>query len=397
MVNPGRLNPGRLARPGRRARSARSRPDAYDFQLIRMAGTVAAVWQLALLIQVLAYLPDYRHPAAVLGIWLGLLAAAAWLVPRARAGALSGREAAAAVAIAITAVALVGWERRMHGTPGTVDWSVAGTGWLLSLVAVSRPAWLWVCGAAGVFAAHAVFAIPELGTGPLGLSRLAATAYTLVVILAVFAALRPAVRAYAAVAARRAALVSQSAAEGAAAAAVRADRRARLLLLESEALPMLRGIAAGSLDAADPEVRGRCARYAATLRRALADRAAGASGLLAELEPALRSAAARGLTAEVQVVGDPGLPSREVASATLAVVDGVLRALPPHPVTVTVLASGADVELYVTFAQPPRQTGLTPETLSRAGPAAAGWSAAVDVEASGAGCLEVRWRKEDAA
>jgi hypothetical protein len=394
-----------MVRLGRRDRaapvSADTGPaaDAYDFQLTRMVGTVAAVWQLALLIQVLVYLPDYRQPAAVLGVWLGLLAAAGWLIPRARAGGLSGREALAAVAIAVAAVAVVGWERRMHGTPGTVDWSVAGSSWLLALVAVSRPAWLWVTGAAGVFAAHAVFAVPDLGTRPLGLSRLAATAYTLVVVLAVFAALRPAVRAYAAVAARRAALVSRSAAEGAASAAVRADRRERLALLEAEALPLLRGIADGSLDAADPEVRRRCGRFAATLRRALTDRAGGgAGGLLADLEPALRSAAARGLPAEVQVVGDPGRPSRAVADATAAAVDRVMQALPPHPVTVTVLAGRADVELYVTFARPPRGT---PEPAGGAAaaavPAAAGWRAAVDVDDSGAGCLEVRWRKEAAA
>jgi hypothetical protein len=386
----------RLAARGSPARPARPEPDAYDFQLIRMVGAVAAVWQLGMLIQVLIYLPDYRQPTVLLGIWLGLLAAAAWLVPRAREGGLSGREAMAAVAIAIAAVALVGWERRMHGSPGTVDWSVAGTGWLLALVAVSRPAWLWICGSAGVFAAHAVFTIADLGTGPLGLSRLAVTAYTLIVVLAVFAALRPAVRACAAVAARRAELVNRSAAESAAAAAVRADRQQRLALLEAEALPTLRGIGDGSLDPADPEVQARCARDAAALRRALADRAGGATSLLAELEPALRSAAARGLTAEVQVVGDPGLPSREVAAATLAAVDSVLRALPPHPVTLTVLAAGAEVELYVTFARPPL---ADPELAGRAGgaAAAAGWRAAVDVEDTGAGCLEVRWPKQAAA
>ena len=88
----------------------------------------------------------------------------------------------------------------------------------------------------------------------------------------------------------------------------------------------------------DPDVRQRCASYAATLWRALVDRADDPGGLLAELAPVLSLARDRGTLAEVQVVGDPGAPPREVTSATVAAVDGVLRALPPHPVTLTVLA-----------------------------------------------------------
>jgi hypothetical protein len=57
-------------------------------------------------------------------------------------------------------------------------------------------------------------------------------------------------------------------------AAIGEVRRARLGLLEMEALPLLRGIADGSLDPSDHTVRDQCARHAATLRRALVDRAA---------------------------------------------------------------------------------------------------------------------------
>ena len=155
-------------------------------------------------------------------------------------------------------------------------------------------------------------------------------------------------------------------------------------------------MADGSLDPADPGVRERCARHAAALRRALAGRAPQAAGLLAELQPALSAAQARGLPLEIQVLGDPGQPGRAVADATLAAVDGMFRALPPHPVTLTVLASEDDVELYVAFAHPPRGT---PEVSGLTGsvPAAAGWRAAVDVDETGAGCLEVRWRKQEAA
>jgi hypothetical protein len=212
------------------------------------------------------------------------------------------------------------------------------------------------------------------------------------VVLVVFAALRPTWRTQAGMAARRALLASRSVAERAAAAAVHEDRRRRLTLLEADALPLLRGIADGTLDPADSEVRDQCARHAATLRRALVDRARDAEGLLAELDPALRAARARGLPVEVQVVGDPGRPTPEVAAATLAVVDGIMRALPPHPVTLTILASEDDVELYVSFGMPPQATPDVLE-LRRSVPVIARWRATVDVGDTGAGCLEVRWWK----
>lgn len=364
---------------------------AYESQLPRMAAAVAAVWQVAVLIPVVIYLPDYRQTAVPVIVWLGMMAAGLWLVPRARASGLTAAEAAAAVAVAVAAVILVGWERRAHGATGTVDWSVFGTGWLLALVALSRPAWAWVSGALLVFLAHAVFVIRVLGMTPLALTRLTAAAFILVVILVIFAAIRPTMRAEAGIAARRAALASRSEAERAAADAVREDRRHRLALLEVDALPLLREIADGALDPADDQIRERCARHAAALRRALADQAPNGSGLLAELEPAVRAARARGLPVEVQVVGDPARPAREVAAATAMAVDRLMTVLPPHPVVLTVLASGSETELYLTFDRPPR---AAPDVaaLQRDVPAVARWSAAVDVAGTGAGCLEVRWR-----
>ena len=226
-----------------------------------------------------------------------------------------------------------------------------------------------------------------------GLTRLTASVYTLAVILIIFAAIRPTVRTQAGIAVRRAALASRSAAERAAVAAIREDRHERLALLEMEALPLLRGITDGTLDATDSAVRERCARHAATLRRSLTDRARnGLGGILPALEPALRAASARGLLVDVQMVGDPGAPMPEVAAATLAAVEGVISALPPHPVTLTVLAPADDVEFYVTFSEPPR-TAPDLKRAARNVPAAACWRAAVTVDETGAGCLEVCWRR----
>ena len=366
--------------------------DAYEAELPRMAGMVAAFWQLTLLIQVVSYLPDYRYPAVPIAVWLGMLVAAVWLVPRARTGRFAGPEALVAIAVAITAVALVGWDRRVHGAGGTADWSVIGTGWLLALVAMCRPAWVWGSAAVLVVAAHAILTIHVLGVTPLCLARLAATGYTVVVILVVFAALRPAVRTYAAMATRRAELASRSAAERAAAAAVHEDRLGRLALLEQQVLPLLRDIATGTLDLADGEVRARCGRQAAALRRALLDRPQHGGLLLADIAPALSAARARGVPMEVRVVGDPGRPPTEVAGATLAAVSGVVNALPPHPVTLTVLASEDGVEMYMTFDKPP-QAAPDVTGLARKVPATSAWRATVDVDDSGAGCLEIRWRK----
>jgi hypothetical protein len=365
--------------------------EAYESEVPRMVAAVAVIWQATLLVQVLAFLHDYRQPAVPIAVWLGLSAAACWLVPRARHPGLTRADAAIAVAVAVAAVVAIGWDRRAHGAGGSVDWSVVGTGWVLALLALSRPAWEWICGALLVLAAHSYFILHLFGLTQLSLARLSSSAYVLAVVLIVFAALRPTWRTQARMAARRALLASRSAAERAASAAVQRDRRRRLALLEVEALPLLRGIAAGTVDPAAQEVKERCARHAATLRRALTDRAQRAEGLLAELEPALRAARARGLPVEVQVVGNPGRPIREVAGATLAAVESVLSVLPPHPVTLTVMASGDDVELYVAFDRPPRDTPDVTE-LRRTVPAIARWRATVDIGDTGAGCLEVRWR-----
>jgi hypothetical protein len=366
--------------------------DAQESELSRAVALVAAVWQVTVLIQVIIYASAFRHPALSFAVWLGLLGAAVWLLPRAGARGLTGAESAGAIAIAVAAVAAIGWDRRLHGAAGSVDWSVVGTAWLLAIVAVSRPAWEWISGALLVFAAHAVFVIRILSVTSLGLARLAVTVYSLAVILVVFAALRPTWRTEARMAARRALLASRSAAERAAAAAVAADQHGRLALLEMEALPLLRGIAEGEVDPDNWEVMQRCARHAAALRNALIDSAPDPGGLLAGLAPAMRIAEARGVLVEVQVVADPGRPAPEVVRATAAAVGRVLTELPPQQTILTVVGSAQDVELYLIFGTPPRGrpdlSGLDGRVL-----AGARWRATVDLDDSGTGCLEVRWHE----
>ena len=360
--------------------------------LQRMVGTMAVILPLAALIQALANLHDYYQPAVAVVVWLAVLAAGAWLVPRIGTGALTRGESAAAVTIAVAAVAAIGWEHRPRIGSGTVDLAILGTVWLLVPVALSRPARAWIPGALAVFAVHAALLIRVAGASPMSLAKVAAAGYILAGILIAFAAVRPTLAMHTHMAARRAALASRSEAERAAAAAVQQDRRSRLALLEVEALPLLHGIADGTLDPADADVRERCARHAAALRHSLTDRAPSADWLVAGLAPALQAASARGLLVDLQVIGDPGLPAPEVARAVLTATGAALSALPPQQVTLTVLASGGEVELYLTFSAPMR---VIPDValFGQDVPATAHWRATVTAEPAGTGCLEIGWRK----
>lgn len=365
--------------------------DTAEFGLLRMVRVLAVILPSAALIQALGNLHDYRQPAVAVAVWLTVLATSVWLAPRTRADGLTRAEAAAAVLIAVAAVAVIGWVHRAHYPSGSVDLVILGTVWLLALVALSYPAWIWLPGALVVFAVHAALLTHALGANPLTLSQLEVVGYILANVLIAFAALRPTIAVYTAMITRRASLASRSRAERAAAAAVLEDRRSRLALLEMDALPLLRGIADGTVDPSAGEVRERCARHAAALRHSLTDRAPHGGGLVAGLEPALQAAKTRGLLVHVQVLGEPGIPEPPVAQAILAAVDAVISALPPQQVVLTVMASGDGVELYMTFGEPPR---VIPDVarFGRDVPAAARWRASVTAEQTGvAECLEISW------
>ena len=350
----------------------------------------------ALLIQAAASPGDYLLPVVPVLVWLGVLAAAGWLVPRACSRGLGPAEALAAIGVAVAAVAAIGADHRAAAAPIDVNWTILGTIWLLALAALSRPARVWLPGALLIFGVQAVFVLRSLGGSPLGLTRVTAAGYAALIVPTLFAALRPALRTHAAMAVRRAGLASRTAAERAAVSAIQDDRLDRLALLEAEALPLLSGMANGTLDPADDAVRERCARNAATLRQALVDRAEQAGGVLAGLAPALDAARARGLQVQVQVVGDPGRPGPAVTRATLGALHEVLSSLPRQPVTLTILAVSGAVELYLTFGQAPVRrwdlAALRPDV-----PPQAGWAATADAGDSGPGCLEIRWRTEGRA
>jgi hypothetical protein len=370
--------------------------DTADIGLMRLVRALAVVMPSLALVQVLAAPGDYRQPAAAIVVWLAVLGAGAWLVPRVRTGGLAAGETAAAILIAVAAVAAIGAVHRTHGGSGSVDLAILGTAWLLALVVMSRPVWVWIPAAVLVFAVYGALLVRDGGLNPLSLSELGAAGYIIVAVLIAFAALLPTVDTQVSVAARQASLASRSAAERAAAAAIQQERQSRLAVLEQEALPLLRAIADGKLDPTEPGVREKCARHAAVLRHSLTGGGPGAGELTAGLERVLRGAAAGELPARVQVIGDPESPPPPVARAVLAAVDAVISALPPHQVTLTLVASGDDVELYLIFGAPLR----IPPDLTRFGldvPASAQWRASISTTETGGGCLEIAWRKDGAA
>ena len=377
--------------------------DTVEAGLTSLLRALAVVLPSLALLQVLADARDYRQPVVAVLVWLAVLGAGTWLVPRSRPGGLTTGETAAAIAIAVAAVAVIGAVHRPDSDPGHVNLAVLGTVWLLALVAMSHSARVWIPVALLVFAVEGALLFHGQGLNRLSLSQLGAAGYIIAAVLIAFAALRPTLDTHVTMAVRQAALANRAAAERAAAAAIKQERRGRLAVLEEEALPLLRGIADGTLDPADAGVREQCARHAAVLRNALTDGApeggpdgAPGGGLVATLQPTLRAAGVRGLPVTVQVIGDPGSPSPPIARAVLAVIGAVLGALPPHQARLTVLAAGDDIELYLIFSAPMR---TTPD-LTRIGndvPAAACWHAALNVTETGEGFLEVSWRKDDAA
>jgi hypothetical protein len=126
--------------------------DTVEAGLTRLIRTLAVILPSLALLQVLADSRDYRQPAVAVMVWLAVLCAGIWLVPRLRTGGLAAGETAAAIAIAVAAVAAIGAVHRADGDPGNVNLAILGTAWLLVLVVMSHSAWVWIPVALLVFA-----------------------------------------------------------------------------------------------------------------------------------------------------------------------------------------------------------------------------------------------------
>ena len=77
--------------------------DTVEAGLTSLLRALALVLPSLALLQVLVNARDYRQPVVAVGVWLAVLGAGAWLVPRSRTGRLTMGETAAAIAIAVVA------------------------------------------------------------------------------------------------------------------------------------------------------------------------------------------------------------------------------------------------------------------------------------------------------
>src|SRR4051794_41927276 len=96
---------------------------------MRVVAALAVLVPSLAVIQVLVNSRDYRQPAVAIAVWLAILGAAAWLVPRLRAGPLATGETVAAITVAVAAVAAVGAAPPPGGGPARLDMANFGAGW----------------------------------------------------------------------------------------------------------------------------------------------------------------------------------------------------------------------------------------------------------------------------
>lgn len=142
-----------------------------------------------------------------------------------------------------------------------------------------------------------------------------------------------------------------------------AERIAHHRALHDTVLATLTAIASGRADAAAPEVRERCAREAAYLRRLVQQQAEDdiAPGTAVAVEQAVRSAEGLGLRVSAQYEGVPELPPHATAalgSAVTEALNNVLRHAGTGRAYVTVTGHGDGVLVTVVD----RGTGFDPST-----------------------------------
>jgi hypothetical protein len=135
---------------------------------------------------------------------------------------------------------------------------------------------------------------------------------------------------------------------------LRVARQARWLALQETAGPLLRELAAGSADPADPEVRRASAVAAARLRRLMAESDDAPGPLVHELHACADVAERRGVAVDIEAVGSlPGVPAdvrRVITDTAIAI---LTTAVSQVRVTLTALPEGIAVSLVADSPVPP--------------------------------------------
>ncbi len=363
----------------------------------RGVGAFSLFWYASVAVIVVPLLGRYRHPALPIAVWVVMGAVTIVAARQVRQGPLSGRATAALVAAIVVAELLVATQCRGYNIVGYANWPALSCSGLLPLVVASRPAREWVAAAALFCGVVAVEAFVIAGPDPLAVSRLASSSFATWMVLILVAlthrALRSTARANAAAAEAEIALAAAQSAQ----AAVRADRRTRLHVLDARTLPLVRALAEGRLDPLDPDVRARCGAEAASLRRILTG-AAPTGAELGALPAAVEAAARRGVRVEFQVVGDLATVPESVRGELERPVLAQLESLHRGSVLVTVLGGHGHASVVATFPVSSGATWPPPDRPEIAGVAEKSGGTQIEIRteiADGRATLLVRWPRGD--
>ena len=302
--------------------------------------------------ELLPYHALYRSFPVQFGLWVVIALA----IAAGGARLIRGRSrpawsyALAGVALAVTIAGAAGCPA---GQLLRTDWAWGTAGWVGVLVLLRRPvgelaAFLLLNGL-GTFAVLAHDGLHRADVA--GFITILAETTAIQLVVAVAARQMGAT-------AREAAAVTQS--EAAAregeliAERLRAARQARWLALQETAGPLLRELAAGSADPADPEVRRACAVEAARLRRLMAESDDAPGPLVHELHACADVAERRGVAVDVETVGAlPSVPAdvrRVITDTAIAI---LTTAVSEVRVTLTALPEGIAVSLVADSPVPP--------------------------------------------
>lgn len=325
---------------------------------------IVGVWHLGLdTLRLLKSWPVYEPQAAAAGAWLALTVIQTIGSVLLLRSALSARTARMLAGAALAAGVVATATYPPGEAIGDVSWAWNTVGWFGMLLLMQRPLWELIT----LISANTAFTVGFLAAdGALDhvtVSRLLASVYVTAGIQLTFAYLIRQLNDGAREATEIAAGQAEQLARATADETVHTERGRRYEYLRIRVDPLLRGLAEGRLDPADPVVRRRAAVEAARLRRLFVETDDTPHPLLHELRACADVAERRGVRVTLLSYGDlPDLPSsvrRELAEGTLLVMAGATT-----EARVTVVTTPEDVVVSVVADAPPETLVESPGPLT---------------------------------
>ncbi|MGC0376701.1 hypothetical protein [Streptomyces sp. SAI-229] len=234
-------------------------------------------------------------------------------------------------------------------------WSFLEVGWFGVVLLLDRPrttTWLFLgCHLAATAAQLLLAGVPSRSAAAgMAVSVLAICTFQMAAALAVRLLADRATRASATL--REQERIRTSAAV---AAHIHTDQRARYRDLDTTVLPLIAGLADGSLDPREESVRRRCALEAARLRRLFAEHDYAADPLVHELRACIDVAERNGVSVHLAVRGDPVEVPRPVRQALTEPVLAALAAA-RRTARTTVVRGAGQVRVGVVIDRPEAQS-----------------------------------------